>query len=315
MNILITGVAGAIGSHVAEALVAQGHTVRGIDSLSTYYSPALKKINIEDLRKVGVEVFNIDLAEAELGQYVEGAEAVYHFAAQPGISAQTPFSEYVRNNITATYRLLEAVKHAGSVQLFVHASTSSVYGKQANGDETVEPKPTSYYGVTKLAAEQLALAYQRDQGLPVSVLRFFSVYGERERPDKLYHKFIACALNKKPFPLHEGSRQHIRSYTYIGDIVDGCLRVLQQKEKAIGEIFNLGTDKTITTGEGIDILEKILGEKAVIDTLPKRPGDQVETAANIGKARRILGYDPKITPQEGLAKEVAWYKEKVLGKV
>lgn len=315
MNILITGAAGAIGSHVAEALVKEGHNVRGIDSFSPYYARTLKEINIEDIKAAGVQFFEANLAYDHLDLYLEGAEVIYHFAAQPGISAKTPFEDYLTNNIIATQKLLEAAKRAGTVKLFVHASTSSIYGKQASGDETTEPKPASYYGVTKLAAEQLALSYHRDQNLPVTVLRLFSVYGERERPDKLYHKLISYVLTKKPFPLYEGSQHHVRSYTHVADIVEGCLLVLNNKEKAVGQIFNLGTDKTITTGEGIAIVEEILGEKAIIKSLPKRPGDQLETAANIAKARHVLGYDPKISPEEGLKRQVAWYKEKIFGKI
>lgn len=314
MNILITGAAGAIGSHMAEALVRAGHQVRGLDSFSPYYSRKLKDINVSDIVAQGVQFFAVDLSRDDLTQFVEGADVIYHFAAQPGISVSTPFDDYVKNNIVATQRLLEAAKAAGTVKLFVHASTSSVYGMQASGDETSEPKPASYYGVTKLAAEQLAMAYHREKGLPVVVLRLFSVYGERERPEKLYHKFINSVLNKKPFTLHEGSQNHVRSYTHVADIIEGCLLVLDNPN-AVGEIFNLGTDRTITTGEGIKILETILEEKAEIIVLPKRPGDQLETAANITKARKVLGYSPKIRPEEGLARQVAWYKAKIHGKV
>ena len=221
MKILVTGAAGAIGSHVAEALVREGHEVLGIDSLTPYYARELKEINISDIKKSGVDFSIVDLVTDDLASHVADVDVIYHFAAQPGISAAVPFADYLNNNIVATERLLQAVKHAGTAKLFVHISTSSVYGKYAAGDETVEPKPTSYYGVTKLAAEQLALSYHREEELPVVVLRLFSVYGERERPEKLYHKFIKHVLNGEPFPLHEGSEDHVRSYTYVSDIVAG----------------------------------------------------------------------------------------------
>lgn len=315
MNILITGAAGAVGSHVAEALKKEGHNVRGIDSFSPYYSRVLKEINVADIKNSGVQFFEANLAYDHIDPYLEGADVVYHFAAQPGISAKTPFEDYLTNNIVATHKLLEAAKRAGTVKLFVYISTSSIYGKRADGDETVEPKPASFYGVTKLAGEQLALAYERDFGLPVAVLRLFSVYGERERPEKLYHKFIASVLHQKPFTLYEGSEAHVRSYTHVSDIVEGCLLVLKHMEKVVGEIFNLGTDKTITTGEGIKIVEEILGEKAIINRVPARAGDQLETSANIKKAREVLGYNPRVEPREGLARQVAWYKEKIFGKL
>jgi len=315
MKILVTGAAGAIGSHVAEALVREGHDVRGIDSLTPYYARELKEINVADIKKSGVDFSKVDLVTDDLAPHLADVDVVYHFAAQPGISAAVPFADYLNNNIVATERLLQAVKHAGNAKLFVQISTSSVYGKYAAGDETSEPKPTSYYGVTKLAAEQLALAYHREDGLPVVVLRLFSVYGERERPEKLYHKFIKHVLNSESFTLFDGSEDHVRSYTYVGDAVSGCLLVLDHLKESIGHIFNIGNDKTITTGEGIAILEQALGKKAEIVRKPKRPGDQLETAANISKARRILGYDPKVEPKEGLAREVAWYKKHIHGKI
>ncbi len=190
-------------------------------------------------------------------------------------------------------------------------STSSIYGARADSDETVEPRPTSYYGVTKLAAEQLALSYWRERGLPVSVLRLFSVYGERERPEKLYHKLIRNILNDEPFTLHEGSELHRRSYTHVSDVVQACLQVLQKMEIARGEIFNIGGGKIITTAEGIALIENILGKKAIIKKVPKRPGDQLETSAQIDKARRLLGYKPMMQPEEGLRLQVQWYKEKL----
>ena len=312
MKILVTGAAGAICSHVAEALSKEGHLVVGVDCFSPYYAREIKKLNVEDIQKSGVEFREADLAKDDLTPLFNGVEAVYHFAAQPGISKDVLFEEYVRNNIVATHRLLEAARSA-QIALFVFASTSSVYGLHASGDETTEPKPASYYGVTKLAGEQLALSYHRTHGLPVVVLRLFSVYGPRERPEKLYHKFIRAVLMDASFTLYEGAESHVRSYTYIGDVVRACLLVLKQPQ-AVGEIFNIGSDKTITTGEGMDILEKILGKKATIERLPKRAGDQLETAANIEKARRILGYEPAATPEEGLREEVRWYKEKIEGK-
>lgn len=311
MKILVTGAAGALGSHIAEALKKQRHSVVGIDALTDYYSPEIKKINVADLKKAGIPVIKKDLVTDDISKELEGVEAIYHFAAQPGISATVPFDTYDRNNIHATHKLLEAARKIKSLRLFVHISSSSVYGAVADSDETVEPKPTSVYGVTKLAAEQLALAYWRTYGLPVTVLRLFSVYGERERPDKLYHKVIKNVLNDEPFTLCEGSEKHRRSYTHVSDIVAGCLLVLKKIEAVKGEIFNLGTDTIITTGEGLALIEKIIGKKIIVQKAPRRVGDQLETAARIGKAKKILGYRPKVLPEEGLRRQVAWYKQKL----
>lgn len=315
MKILVTGVAGAIGSHVAEHFAELGHEVVGVDILTDYYDRAIKEINLEDVSAAGVEVHLCDLAVDDIDHLLKDVDVVFHFAAQPGISSTTSLESYIRNNIVATHRLLEAAMKVQNLKGFVHISTSSIYGAHACGEEGVEVKPTSYYGVTKLAAEQLALAYHRDRGLPVVVLRLFSVYGPRERPEKLYHKLIKSILEDKDFPLHEGSENHVRSYTNVDDIVHTCDLVVKNLDVAIGEIFNIGTDKTITTGEGIKVIERLLGKSARLVITPKRPGDQKETGANIEKARRILGYDPKVEVEEGLLQQVVWYKDKLHDKL
>jgi UDP-glucuronate 4-epimerase len=315
MNILVTGAAGFIGSHLAERLIDLGHTVLGLDCFTDYYARALKELNTEQIQEKGVEFLPLDLAEDDLGPAVKDVEIVYHVAAQPGISATTPFETYVRNNITATHRLLEAVKPSPSLRGFVNISTSSVYGVDATGDETTEPKPTSYYGVTKLAAEQLALAYTREQGLPACSIRLFSVYGPRERPEKLYTKLIRCILEEKVFPLYEGSEHHLRSYTYVGDSIDGLAAVLDHLDECIGEIFNIGIDTAVTTGEALRTVEKVVGKPAKFVTVPKRAGDQLKTHANIEKARQLLGYNPTTSLEEGVEKAVEWYKQYILGKI
>ena len=309
MNILVTGAAGFIGSHLAERLAALGHTVRGLDCLTDYYDRSLKELNVRVLKGKGVGFLPLDLAVDDLGEAVQDIGVIYHSAAQPGISVTSTFESYARNNITATYRLLEAVKMSPSLRGFVNISTSSVYGAVATGSEDSEPKPTSYYGVTKLAAEQLVLAYTRDREFPACSLRLFSVYGPRERPDKLYPKLIRGLLEDRPVPLFEGCEQHRRSYTYISDIVDGLVTVLDNWERCAGEIFNIGTDTSITTGEGIRIVEEIVGRRVKVDRKPKRAGDQKATHANIEKARRVLGYDPATTPREGLERTVEWYRQ------
>lgn len=311
MRILVTGIAGAIGSHLAERLIGLGHEVVGVDALTGYYSPEIKTLNATEVESKGAKIIILDLAGDPLDEILRDIDIVFHLAAQPGISASTPFDDYVRNNIVATHRLLEAARTAPHLKMFFHASTSSVYGARANGDETVAPKPTSHYGVTKLAAEQLALSYYREHGLPVCVLRFFSVYGERERPEKFWHKLIRAMHADKEITMYEGSEHHVRSYTYIHDIIDGCILALENPDKVVGEIFNLGTDKTSTTGQGLKIVEEIMGKKAKIIILPRRVGDQVETAANIDKIKLTLGYNPSTSLEKGLKAQVDWYTEMV----
>jgi len=315
MNILVTGAAGFIGSHLSERLADLGHTVRGLDCLTEYYPRQLKELNVHDLQSRGVAFLPLDLSEDDLSDAVRDIEVVYHLAAQPGISATTSYLTYVRNNLTATYRLLEAVNELPTLRGFVNTSSSSVYGSDATGDEASEPKPTSYYGVTKLAAEQLVLAYARDHGLPACSLRLFSVFGPRERPEKLYPKLIRCMLEDTEFPLYEGSEHHVRSFTYVGDIVDGMVAVLHNLDRCKGEIFNIGTETAITTGEGIRIVEEIMGQRARISRVPKRAGDQLRTHADIKKARRVLGYNPITTTEEGLRNEIAWYRQRIFRKI
>jgi nucleoside-diphosphate-sugar epimerase len=315
MKILVTGVAGFIGSHLAERLADLGHSVIGLDCLTGYYAPALKRLNARVVQDKGIPIHELDLAVDDLSTALAEVELIYHLAAQPGISATTSFETYSRNNITATHRLREATKPISSLKCFVNISTSSVYGRHATDSETIPPKPTSYYGVTKLAAEQLVLAYQREQKLAACSLRLFSVYGPRERPEKLYPQLIQSILEDKPFNLYEGSETHSRSYTYVGDIVDGLVAVLDHLDRVDGEIINLGTDVEVTTGEGIEIVEKILAKPAQKVIKPKRPGDQLRTHANIDKARTLLGYNPTTTLEQGLLAEVTWYQQQIFGKI
>lgn len=315
MKILVTGAAGFIGSHVSEKLKSLGHDVVGIDNFNPYYCVDLKKLNASDLEKQGIKVHSLDLVTDKLDDVVGGVEIVYHFAAQPGISSTIPLDVYIKNNINATENLYQALKNNQKLKLFVNVATSSVYGAHATDDEKTPPKPTSYYGVTKLAAEQLIMSYQRDRRFPACSTRPFSVYGERERPDKLYPKVINSILNNVPFPFYEGSEKHLRSYTYVGDMVDGYISILDNINKCIGEIFNFGLDSAITTGEGIKIIEDYLGKKAIYDVKSPRQGDQMETRATIKKAREVLGYNPTTKPNEGLKKEADWFKEKIWKKI
>lgn len=312
MKVLITGAAGFIGSHLAERWCAAGHDVIGLDDFDAYYEPAFKRHTAAELAGAGVRMVEGDLVTADLAPLLEGVEVVYHLAAQPGNSPRTPFDAYVRNNLIATQRLLEA---AASVRAFINISTSSVYGRMAQGDEETVPQPVSPYGVTKLAAEQAVLARWRDRGYPACSCRLFSVYGERERPDKLYPLLLKSLHGGPPLPLFAGSLEHERSFTYVGDIVDGLMAVWEHWERARGEIFNLGSDTSITTGEGIRIVEEITGRKAAFDHRPPRAGDQQATHACIDKARRLLGYAPATTPRDGLARMVTWYAGRIHGQV
>ncbi len=315
MKILVTGAAGFIGSHLSETLAQHGHQVIGLDNFNAYYCQDLKKANAQQLRHQSITVHSIDLERDHLAPFTQGIDYIFHLAAQPGISATTHFNDYQKNNIQATHHLLEAAQNVAALKGFINIATSSIYGEDATGDETTEPKPTSFYGVTKLAAEQLVMSYARENKLPACSLRLFSVYGPRERPEKLYPKLIDAILSDQPFPLHQGSQDHLRSYTYVGDIVHGLISCMNHFSQCNQEIINIGTDLSITTGQGIAIVEDILGKKACIEVKPKRPGDQLKTHANIEKARRLINYHPQISPKIGLAKEVEWYRAHIFGKI
>ena len=307
MRVVVTGAAGFIGSHLSEALSVAGHDVLGLDAFTDYYDLALKERNAAAVRASGATLERLDLAEHDLAGAIVGADAVFHFAAQPGLSTSTSLAEYLRNNVVATDRLVAACLAAPTPPWLAHISTSSVYGAVAMGDEGEIPTPDSHYGITKLAAEQLVMAAGRLRGLSACALRIFSVYGPRERPEKLFPLLIRSIATGRPFPLFDGAIAHQRSFTYVGDIVRGCLAALERRDRLAGQLINLGTEATFTTAEGIRIVEEIMGRRADLQTVPSRPGDQLRTAAVIDKARHLLGYAPDTPFRQGLEAEVAWF--------
>src|SRR5690606_27143680 len=259
----------------------------------------------KDITILQVDLRNDDLA----GKLPNDFDYIFHFAAHPGISDASTFEDYFTNNILATQRLLEFAENFPKKPFFVNIATSSIYGLEATFPESVPPKPASWYGVTKLAAEQLVLAKSRENKLMGTSFRLFSVYGPRERPDKLYTRLIDCGLNNKPFPLFEGSEKHLRSFTCVQDIVDGIVSVIGKEKECNGEIFNLGTETESTTAQGIAWVEEILQKKIITEKMPPRAGDQSRTKTNIDKARKILGYNPQTALKEGLEAQVEWFKK------
>lgn len=311
MKVLVTGAAGFIGSHTAERLHTLGHEVVAVDNFSPYYEVGLKQQNAAELEARGIDVHSVDLRSSGLDKMLPtDIEYIFHFAAQPGISQKSTFDDYLTNNVIATQRLLQFTQHCPNFKYFVNIATSSIYGLVATFPEAAAPQPASYYGVTKLAAEQLVLAYARDGLLAGCSFRLYSVYGPRERPDKLYTKLIQCGLDDTAFPLFEGSQEHLRSFTYVQDIVDGIVSVIGNEEKCSGEVINLGTETESTTAHGIATVEAILGKKIQMDLKPPRPGDQSRTKANIDKAKKLLNYNPQTTLKEGLQAQVEWVRSK-----
>ncbi|MGF1556428.1 NAD-dependent epimerase/dehydratase family protein [Paucihalobacter sp.] len=308
MKILVTGAAGFIGSHTAERLAELGHSVVGIDNFCDYYSPELKSLNANALMDFGVQMVKSDLREA--GTYkilAKDFDYIFHFAAQPGISSTSTFEDYFTNNILATKLLCDFALQCNQLKMFVNIGTSSIYGLEATFPETKAPEPASNYGVTKLAAEQLVLQRARMKQIKACSLRLYSVIGPRERPEKMYTKLIDLGLKNRPFPLFEGSEKHLRSFTYVGDIVDGLVSVIGKEDILNNEIINLGTEVEHTTQEGIDAVSQVLNKSIQIQKMPKRFGDQVRTKANIDKAKRLLNYNPQTTLLQSVELQVAWF--------
>ena len=303
---LVTGAAGFIGSHLVERLLAQGARVTGVDCFTDYYDPALKHANLERAR--GAERFRLlelDLATADLAALPE-ASVVFHQAAQPGVRASwgREFATYVSHNVLATQRLLERYREA-PLERFVYASSSSVYGdaERYPTDETMLPKPFSPYGVTKLAGEHLALLYGRNFKLPVVALRYFTVYGPRQRPDMAFHRFCRALLRGEPITVYGDGRQS-RDFTYIDDAIEANLRAWQRA--APQAVYNVGGGSQVEVLEAIALLESALGAKAELRFEPRPPGDPLRTRADAGRIERDLGFRPATPIATGLGAEAEW---------
>jgi nucleoside-diphosphate-sugar epimerase len=307
MECLVTGAAGFIGSYLAERLIKDGHRVIGVDSFTPYYPRDVKERNLQRLRgQRWFELHELDLAEDDYTSLLTGIEWVFHLAAMPGlVKSWTHFDEYNRCNITATQRLLEVVKELPSLNRFIYASTSSVYGRFASGDETLPLRPSSPYGVTKLAGENLCRVYCDEFDVPAVCLRYFSVYGPRQRPDMGYHKFIRAVLSEQPIHL-TGDGLQIRGNTFVSDCVEATLAAVNTTP---GEVFNVGGGELVTMWDVIRKIETIAKKKANVVRQPERKGDQRYTGADASKLYRHVGWRPKVGIDDGLAQQVAWLSE------
>lgn len=309
MHVLVTGSAGFIGSHLAERLAAAGHAVTGVDALTPYYDRAAKRRNERALQERGVETLRLDLATDPLGPALTGVDAVCHLAAQPGLAPAMSPEVFRRNNVRATRRLTAALQRHPRLRAFVHVSSSSVYGADATAPEDSPLAPVSDYGRTKLQAERVVAAASTAAAWDACTVRLFSVYGPRERPDKLVHKAARCALTGEAFPLHRGSERHMRSYTYVGDAVRGIVQALRRFGRCAGETLNLGAPESASTAQVLDLVAGAVGRPLCIQRVPARAGDQRRTQARVEKARRLLGTVPSTPLREGIAAEVAWVRD------
>lgn len=307
MRCLVTGAAGFIGSHLSEELLNRGHDVAGIDAFIPYYPQTVKERN--QATCLGHPHFHfhaLDLRRDALDPVVAGADVVFHLAAMPGLTRSwTDFDLYESCNVTGTQRLLEAIRRTNpTLRRLVYASTSSVYGRFASGDETLPTKPISPYGVTKLAGEHLCRAYGEAYSLPVVTLRFFSVYGPRQRPDMGYFHFIRAFIQQQPIVVY-GDGQQVRGNTYISDCVAATCAALEAHP---GEVYNIGGGEAATVWDILHKLEAVAGYRAQVRQEPGRPGDQRYTFADTTKLRRHLGWEPRIGLDEGLARQWEWQK-------
>jgi nucleoside-diphosphate-sugar epimerase len=310
MRCLVTGVAGFIGSHLAERLLADGHEVCGIDAFIDYYPRRIKEKNLTNVLAHSKFTFIEDnLLHVSMPYLLDGVQWIFHQAAQAGVRASwgKDFSRYVDCNVLATQRLLEEVLHSGKdVQRFVYASSSSVYGDATvlPISEAVVPYPVSPYGVTKLAAEHLCSLYHTNFGVPTVSLRYFTVYGPRQRPDMAFHRFCKAALEHAPLHIY-GDGYQTRDFTCVSDIVEANI-LAATTEAAIGQVMNISGGARVSVREVIALLEEISGSTIRLSFDERQHGDAHHTFADTSLAETILRYQPRVGLREGLAQELAY---------
>ncbi len=313
-RILVTGAAGFIGSHLVERLLGRGDTVTGFDNFNDYYDPAVKRANLASSLKLPrftlIEADICDEAAVSEAFDVHQPEVVVHLAARAGVrpSLADP-NLYHRVNVIGTQHILDAARRRGLSHLVI-ASSSSVYGGLTDVPFTESMdivKPISPYAATKRMNELMGHVYSHVYGLNVTLLRFFTAYGPRQRPDMAIHKFVKAIDRGEPLPMYgEGTTR--RDYTYIDDIIDGVVRSVDTPFRF--EIFNLGEQRTTSLRELIGIVERHVGKPARIDRQPLQPGDVEITYADVSKAKSMLGYSPQFSLDEGVRRFVAWYRER-----
>jgi UDP-glucose 4-epimerase len=303
---LVTGAAGFIGSHLAERLLREGARVTGVDCFTTYYDPALKRRNLEGaLAHDRFRLLELDLGSADLG-VLPAADVVFHQAAQAGVRSSwgSEFAAYAHHNVLATQRLLERYRGV-PLGRFVYASSSSVYGDAElypTGEDLL-PRPFSPYGVTKLAGEHLTLLYGRNFGMPVVALRYFTVYGPRQRPDMAFHRFCRAMLRGEEITVYGDGRQS-RDFTFVDDAIEANLRAW--KRAAPQGVYNVGGGSQVEVLEAIAVLERAFGAKARLRFEPRPPGDPLRTSADASRARADLGFVPAVPIGRGLVAEAEW---------
>ena len=302
---LITGCAGFIGSHLTDEIIARGGEVVGVDAFTDYYARETKEFNLAEARAdTGLTLVELDLTEGDLEPLLDGVDGVFHLAAQPGVRGSwgDGFARYVQDNILATQRLFDAM--AGTGLRVVMASTSSVYGNAETYPtrEDASPRPVSPYGVTKLACESLARTYAECFGLEAVLLRYFSVYGPRQRPDMAFARIIAAVLGERPFSVF-GSGEQSRDFTYVGDAVEATLAAMEGGPAGI--VYNVGGGSETTLNQAIAVCERLADKRLRVVHEPQAHGDVRRTGADTTLAAAKLGWRPRVSLEEGLARQLA----------
>lgn len=314
MRALVTGAAGFIGSHLAEGLLEAGHRVLGVDALTDYYSVESKRRNLAALEGHGAFEFSqVDLATSDVGGVLRDVDVVFHQAGQPGVRASwaEQFDDYVSRNILTTQRLLGAAKGSTTLRRFVFASSSSVYGEALRypTSESDLPQPHSPYGVTKLAAEHLCGLYAGNWDVPTVALRYFTVYGSRQRPDMAMHRLIEAALTGGAFPMY-GDGSQVRDFTHVSDIVAANLAAVEA-DVPRGTVVNIAGGSSASLAEVISTVEKLTGREIELDRHPSQAGDVARTGADTSLAREALEWKPRTSLEDGLQEQIAWHRDRL----
>lgn len=308
MRIVITGVAGFVGSAIARRMLSEGHSVVGIDSLSDYYDPKIKYSNLNGLSSDKFKFVQGDINTFNLAELLDGAEIVFHEAGQPGVrkSWGEEFAVYTNANVLATQKLLEAAKSVSTLKKFVYASSSSLYG-DAEGFPTSElalPAPISPYGVSKLAAEHLCTLYGKNFGVPTVSLRYFTVFGPGQRPDMAFTRFMRAAVLNEEISIF-GTGEQIRDFTYIEDVVEANYRAATL-DTVPGAVYNVAGGSSISVNDVLDIVAEIHGAPLKVRYTSPVAGDVFQTGGDVASISRDLNWTPQVDVREGLKRHYAW---------
>ena len=311
MRALVTGTAGFVGSTLARRLLADGHDVVGVDSVNDYYDRQLKRANLGRLASTGFQFVEADLNAVDLPSLLARTEVVFHLAGQPGVRSSwgSEFDRYVTDNVRATQRLLEAALHADRLRRFVFASSSSVYGdaERYPTEETDRPQPLSPYGVTKLAAEHLCTLYARNHGVPTVSLRFFTVYGPRQRPDMAFTRFCRAVSDGREIEVY-GTGEQVRDFTYVDDVVEANLQVGTADIGSVpaGSVFNVAGGSSTTVNEVLALLGEISGRAVRVVRGAPVLGDVLRTGGSTEALSKATGWMPRVGLREGLEEQYRW---------